>query len=61
MASKIYPSVRPEKGDSRLQANVNYGTPSPLDKYWEKVGYPDKTKDSPRKILEKVRGSIPYA
>ena len=22
MASKIYPSVRPEKGDSRLQANA---------------------------------------
>ena len=53
---------RPVRDDSQSrQANVNYGTPSPLDKYWEKVGYPDKTKDSPRKILEKVRGSIPYA
>ena len=31
MASKKYPSVRPENGDSRLQANVNYGSPSALD------------------------------
>ena len=52
---------RPVRDDSRLQANVNYGTPSPLDRYWERVGYPDKKKDSPGTILKKVRGSIPYA
>ena len=52
---------RPVRDDSRLQANVNYGTPSALDRYWERVGYPDKTKDSPETILKKVRGSIPHA
>ena len=43
-----------------IQAKVNYGTPSPLDKYWQKTGYPSRN-ESDEERLRKVRGSIPYA
>ena len=43
-----------------IQANVDYGTPTPLDKYWQKTGYPSRD-ESDEERLRKVRGSIPYA
>ena len=39
-----------------LQAKVNYGTPSPLDKYFEEVGYPNRDM-SPEQRLKIMRGA----
>jgi len=39
-----------------LQAKVNYGTPTTLDKYFEKVGYPNKDM-SPEQRLKIMRGA----
>jgi len=62
MASKKYPSVRPENGDSRLQANVNYGTPTDRDKWLQLFQGPGGTlkhiKDPEMKKLILKRGAI---
>ena len=39
-----------------IQAKVNYGEPTPLDKYFEKVGYPNKDM-SPEQRLKIMRGA----
>ena len=39
-----------------LQAKVNYGRPTPLDKYFEEVGYPNRDM-SPEQRLKIMRGA----
>tara|TARA_R100001594_G_scaffold45183_2_gene77853 strand:+ start:2169 stop:2705 length:537 start_codon:yes stop_codon:yes gene_type:complete len=42
------------------KSEVNYGQKTPLDRYWEKEGYPNKETDSDVDRIRKIRGSLPY-
>ena len=42
------------------KSEVNYGSPTPLDRYWEKEGYPNPKTDSDSERIRKIRGSLPY-
>ena len=52
--------VKKDKRNDLKIAEVNYGTPSDLDKYFGRVGYPNRGMSDAER-LKIMRGSIPHA
>jgi len=52
--------VKKDKRNDLKIAEVNYGTPSGLDKYFGRVGYPNRGMSDAER-LKIMRGSIPHA
>ena len=52
--------VKKDKRNYLKIAEVNYGTPSDLDKYFGRVGYPNRGMSDAER-LKIMRGSIPHA
>ena len=52
--------VKKDKRNDLKIAEVNYGTPSDLDKYFGRVGFPNRGMSDAER-LNIMRGSIPHA
>ena len=52
--------VKKDKRNDLKIAEVNYGSPSALDQYFGKTGYPNRDMSNEQR-LKIMRGSLPYA
>ena len=52
--------VKKDKRNDLKIAEVNYGSPSDLDKYFGRTGYPNRSMPNEQR-LKIMRGSLPYA